>query len=279
MENYRLWFMRRLRNGNRVAFGTAPAGLCVGVLLVLGFARTSFGDPMQFTLNTAQSTLKLTGQVASPLGPATLKPQVTGSDAATYSGFILADLSAGSIQFPGGSSLAANNFVGGALTPDNPANYGMKATIFISTANATVINLVFDLGSGALAVAPDGTFPANMGTSATVTSGIIDYVAPPPYGNGSDSLAGSTASNQAATSATLAIVGQTQTLTIPINATIPFYGHQHQRFDRGLYWQTGCHQHAYNPDRRLLARRLGRELVDDATDRGHELAKGRCRRQ
>jgi autotransporter-associated beta strand protein len=222
MENYRPSFMRRLRFGNRVPCGTAATGQCVAVLLVLGFARASLGDPTQFTLNAAQSSLKLTGQVAGPLGPVALKPQVTGSDTATYTGFLSANLSAGGIQFPGGSSVAANNFVGSALTPDNPANYGMKATIIISTANATVINLVFDLGSGALAVAPDGTFPANMGTSATVTSGIIDYVAPPPYGNGTDSLAGSTASNQAAASATLSIVGQTQTLTIPINATIPF---------------------------------------------------------
>jgi autotransporter-associated beta strand protein len=222
MENYRPWLMRSLRSGNRVAFGSTAVGPCVAVLLVLGLTRASLGDPTQFTLNTAQSSLKLTGQVAGPLGPVALKPQVTGSDTATYTGFLSANLSAGGIQFPGGSSVAANNFVGSALTPDNPANYGMKATIIISTANATVINLVFDLGSGALAVAPDGTFPANMGTTATVTSGIIDYVAPPPYGNGTDSLAGSTASNQATTSATLAIVGQTQTLTIPISATIPF---------------------------------------------------------
>ncbi len=221
MENYRPWFMRRLRSGNRVALGTTAAGLCVGVLLVLGFARASFGDPTQFTLNTAQSTLKLSGRVGTPLGTTVaMQPQVTGSDTATYSGFLLANLSAGGIQFPGGSNVAANNFVGPTLMPDNPANYGMKATILFTTANATVINLVFDLGSGALAVAADGTFPANMGTTATVTSGVIDYTT--SSGPGSGSLKDSMASNQASTSATLSIVGQTQTLTIPINATIPF---------------------------------------------------------
>lgn len=221
MENYRPWFMRRLRTGNRVAFGTAAAGRCVAVLLVLGLARASLGDPTQFTLNTAQSTLKLSGRVGTPLGTTVaMQAQVTGSDTATYTGFLLANLSAGGIQFPGGSNVAANNFIGPTLTPDNPANYGMKATILFTTANATVINLVFDLGSGALAVAPDGTFPANMGTTATVTSGVIDYAT--ASGPGSGSLADSTASNQATTSATLAIVGQTQTLTIPINATIPF---------------------------------------------------------
>jgi hypothetical protein len=45
-----------------------------------------------------------------------------------------------------------------------------------------------------------------MGTTATVTSGVIDYTT--ASGPGSGSLAGSTASNQATTSATLAIVGQ-----------------------------------------------------------------------
>jgi autotransporter-associated beta strand protein len=51
---------------------------------------------------------------------------------------------------------------------------------------------------------------------------VIDYTGPPLIGSGSDSLVGSTASNQSSTSGTLAIVGQTQTLTIPISATIPF---------------------------------------------------------
>jgi hypothetical protein len=120
------------------------------------------------------------------------------------------------------SSVSANNFVGPALTPDNPADYGLKATVIFSTANATVINLVFDLTSGPLAVALNGTFPANTSAMAAVTSGTIDYTAPAPIGNGSKSLAGSTAMNQSTTSATIAILGSTQTLTIPIIATIPF---------------------------------------------------------
>jgi fibronectin-binding autotransporter adhesin len=223
MENCRAWLMRRLRHGKGVAFGSAAAGPCVAVLLVLGLARASLGDPTQFNLNTAQSSLKLTGHVTGPLGPAPLQAQASGSDTATYSGTILATLGAADIQFPGGSNVTSNNFVGPALTPDNPANYGMKATIFlVGTANATVINLVFDLGSGDLAVAADGTFSANTGTSATVTSGVIDYTGPSPISSGSSSLAGSMASNQSSTFGTLAIVGQTQTLTIPISATIPF---------------------------------------------------------
>jgi hypothetical protein len=194
--------------------------VCLITLFSLASVRNLAADPTQFTIDTSHSSLKVTGTVATAFGPTQFKPQVAGSDTASYSGFVLVGLSAGAIEFPGMSSVSANNFVGPVLTPDNPANYGLKATILISTANATVINLVFDLTSGSLAVASNGTFPANTTAMAAVTSGTIDYTA--PTGNGSGSLVGSTASNQSTASATIAIAGNTQTMTIPINATIPF---------------------------------------------------------
>ena len=224
MESGNFAMMRDMAPKKRLSCGGLAAALAGVVLLwTISVAQRSLAAPAQFTLNSAQSSLTLTGSVLTPFGAAALKPQVTGSDTATYSGVILANLGAGDIQLPGGSSVTASNFVGSALTPDNPANYGMKATIFlVGTANATVINLVFDLTSGDLAVAANGTFSANTGTSATVTTGVIDYTGPSPIGTGSSSLVGSMASNQATTSGTLAIAGQTQTLTIPISATIPF---------------------------------------------------------
>ncbi len=224
MESGNFATMRDMAPKKRLSCGGLAAALAGVVLLwTISVAQRSLAAPAQFTLNSAQSSLTLTGSVSTPFGAAALKPQVTGSDTATYSGVILANLGAGDIQLPGGSSVTASNFVGSALTPDNPANYGMKATIFlVGTANATVINLVFDLTSGDLAVAANGTFSANTGTSATVTTGVIDYTGPSPIGTGSSSLVGSMASNQATTSGTLAIAGQTQTLTIPISATIPF---------------------------------------------------------
>jgi hypothetical protein len=223
MNDCRLSSMRERLGAWPVSLGLVLIRAGLATLLMFVVAGTSFGDPTKFNLDATHSSLKVTGRAASPFGGTVpLQPQVTGSDTATYSGFLWANLNASGIQFPGSSNVAANNFVGPPLTPDNPANYGMKATILFSTANATVINLVFDLASGDLAVASNGTFSANTGTSATVTSGVIDYSGPAPIGSGSDSLVGSMASNQATASATLAIVGNTQTLTIPINATIPF---------------------------------------------------------
>ncbi len=223
MESGCLAIKRDVPAKKRSSCGLAAALSGVVFLWTAAVPENTLGDPAVFTLNSAQSSLKLTGYVTGPLGHSPLQAQTTGSDTATYSGTILATLGAADIQFPGGSNVAANNFVGPALTPDSTANYGMKAVIFlVGTASATVINLVFDLGSGDLPVAADGTFSANTGTSATVTSGVIDYTGPPLIGSGSDSLVGSTASNQSSTLGTLAIVGQTQTLTIPISATIPF---------------------------------------------------------
>jgi hypothetical protein len=223
MIDFRLSLMRKWRGAKLISQRSVSIRACLATLLMFVAAGSSFGDPTKFNLDVAHSSLKVTGRAASPLGGTVpLLPQTSGSDTASYSGFLWANLSTSGIQFPGTSNVAANNFVGPPLTPDNPANYGMKAVILFSTANATVINLVFDLTSGDLAVAPNGTFSANMGTSALVTSGVIDYTAPAPIGSGTDSLVGSTASNQATASATLAIVGNTQTLTIPINATIPF---------------------------------------------------------
>jgi hypothetical protein len=223
MKNGHLATARDVRPGRRVSIELIARLSRLAFLWTIAVTQVSRGDPAQFTLNASQSSLKLSGRVASPLGGTVpMSPQVSGSDTASYSGTILSTFGPSDVQFPGGSIVAANNFAGPALTPDTQANYGMKAIILFSTANATVINLVFDLSSGDLAVAADGTFSANLGTSATVTSGIIDYTAPAPIGNGSSSLAGSTAANQATTFASISIVGQTQTLTIPINATIPF---------------------------------------------------------
>lgn len=198
---------------------------CLAVLSSLATVGRTLADPVKFNLDTAHSSLKVTGYVpgAFPGTTTPLQAQRTGSDTASYSGFIWANLSAGNIQFPGSSAVTANNFSGAALTPDATANYGMKANIlFVGTVNATVVDLVFDTTSGDLAVAPNGTFPGNTGITATVTSGTIDYVGPPSIGSGNTSLAGSTGANQSATSATLALAGQTQTLTIPVHAEILF---------------------------------------------------------
>jgi hypothetical protein len=192
----------------------------LAALAIVGIAPRLSANPTEFALDMSRSSLKITSTAATAFGPAQFGPQVGGSDTTSYSGTILANLSAGEIEFPGMSSVSANNFVGVPLTPDNPANYGMTATVSGAMVNATVHNLVFDLTSSALVVAPDGTFPANT-SAATITSGSIYYLAPDPIGTGVITLVGSSGVNQA-TTASIAVAGNTQTITIPINVTVPF---------------------------------------------------------
>ena len=192
---------------------------CSTAFMTAAASRLSYGNPTTFALDPTRSSFKLTGVLgAGTLGTQNLISQEGGSDNATYSGSLLANLSVSGIQFPGGSSAVAGNYVGGVLMPDNPANYGMKAVFSLGTEFVTVKNLGFDFTSGSLTVAADGAFAANSGFTATATSGVVDDSG---FQSGTTSFVGRSASNQS-TPASISISGQTQTLTIPIQATFAF---------------------------------------------------------
>ena len=117
MRGCRFTFEQRVPLDRLYLRGISSARICLATLLILAAVRDLAANHTQFTIDTSRSSLKVTGTVATPIGPTQFKPQVTGSDTASYSGFVLADLSAGTIEFPGMSSVSANNFVGPASLP------------------------------------------------------------------------------------------------------------------------------------------------------------------
>ena len=206
-------------------FGRRILSIALGAALVLaagGWPQPAAAATRVFTLDPSHSSLKITGYVTS--SAVTLSAQTAGSDTASYSGSVDTSIDATGITFPGGSSVSANNFSGSTLTPDNPANYGLDAKVIFlgNVAEATVINLKFDVTSPDVTISPGGTFAVSSLT-ASALSGTFDYnssLTTPP--TGTVNVAGDTAANQSTGSGSLTLSGQTQTLTIPVKATITF---------------------------------------------------------
>ena len=204
-----------------------PIAVCrIGLSLCLATSCGSqwcWGASRIFTLDPTRSSLTITGYVTST--SVTLSAQVSGSNTASYFGSVNSSVDATGITFGGGSSITANNFSGTGLVPDSTANYGLVAKEFgiITAAQATVVNLKFDATSAVLPIASNGTFTVNSAVTATATTGAFDYIQTlPTSGSGTDNVAGDTASDQSTSSGSLSLSGQTQTLTIPVKATIVF---------------------------------------------------------
>lgn len=177
-----------------------------------------------FNLDTNQSVISISGSV---LG-ATFSQQGSGSLTTHYSGTIEATVSGSSIQFDGGSAIAA--FTNGTWQPmadgsagSAPADYGATANQGIIVANAALRNILFDATSPAISIVGGQfdshtltfSFPSNAVSSLAyrVTGAISE--------SGSKSLTGD-ATNNVSSLATLATNSGQQTLTIPVNATFHF---------------------------------------------------------
>ncbi len=186
---------------------------------------------INFTLTTATSTLTFGGTV----GGAPIQAQGTGSLTTTYSGTGQVD-----VDFVGNtiSALAAGSFasaningnwqplVGGA-SGTAPADYGAKVTIPILPpfvfVNALIAarNLASSLDSPAVPLTGAGatrTFPSTQ--NFVVLAGDADYNAG-SLGTGTQSLVGSSATNQATTAGSFTDNGDgTYKLVTPIDVTI-----------------------------------------------------------
>ncbi len=198
-----------------------PIALYLCLTISFG-SQWCWGASRVFTLDPTRSSLTITGYVTSTL--VTLSAEVSGSNTASYFGSVDSSLDATGITFGGGSSITANNFSGTGLIPDSTANYGIVAKeLGITAAKATVVNLQFDATSAALPIGSDGKFTVTSAVTATATSGAFDYIQSlPTAGSGTDNVAGATAPDQSTSSGSLSLSGQTQTLTIPVKATILF---------------------------------------------------------
>ena len=196
---------------------------CVaGVLsacLVAAAAAPNDASAATFTLDPALSTLRMGGNV----GPAPFTPQGLATDVTSFTGTIIADVSGGTITFPGGGAIDAQ----AQPTPQRPApggnsasaaaaDYGLQAVGLF--ADLAIRELVADLTGGPAPLTGD-TFSAG-GLTLRTTGGTIDVYSP-YFGAGSDPL-GNTSGANADLPASLTTAGDVQTLTIPVNVTMPF---------------------------------------------------------
>jgi hypothetical protein len=188
-----------------------------------------------FNVDPAQSSLRATGSINGDA----LSTQTTGSDLANYSGTMEVDLTAGAIQFLGGT-VTAGNFAS-ALEPSAgggsgsaSANYGhwVSTTLFgylAASGNSAIrgLNLTLDsIDTGPIALstldaATQGFDARNIGVNANSFS--VDWL-----------LSGHAASPSVSnkywydqnSAGTLATVDGIQTLTIPVTVSYRYNSYQ-----------------------------------------------------
>jgi hypothetical protein len=203
--------------------------VAVGVVCIVTLwaaARTAHALDVTFTLDTPNSVLTMSGNI---LG-STISAQGTGSLSTTYSGTISAQWTPGTILFTAAEADANVNgnwqpLVGGG-SGSAPADYGGKVTLMvIITAYLAGRDAEFSLSSAPIALVGNN-FDATQ-VVITTTSGSVDYRAG-VLGSGTQSLVGSSGSNQAAAAGSLVVTGNDAVLTLPILYTtefdIPGYG-------------------------------------------------------
>ncbi len=203
---------------------SAPGvGLLAGFLMIAGSGLTALGASV-FTVDSSQSRVSISGSV---LGTP-LYAQGSGSLTTEYGGTLLADVGANAIQFSGQSQVAA--FDSGSWQPlsdgsggSEPANYGVAASYFLTTAVAAARDLQVDVTSGALALV-NGKFDTQ-GITVSIPAGAPSSLAYRVQGgineSGAVSLAGESAGGQVA-QGSLVTVGSLQVLTIPIHYSFYF---------------------------------------------------------
>lgn len=193
--------------------------------LLIGFvlfaSRLSFAGSATFMIDSDRSEITLSGDVAG----VTLREQGPGSLTTRFTGHIHTDLTPTTIAFPGSSLLDAltsgvwRPLPGGSDDPPTgaPADYGAQGTVFFGTARAAVRDLVLDLLSQPLPLA-DGRFDASHLVFAIPDNApaVIDFNTG-LLGHGQQPLTG-VSTNRVATTAVLATDGDTQRITIPIDA-------------------------------------------------------------
>jgi hypothetical protein len=198
---------------------------CTALAAFLGGTLVASSAPVTFTLDPAQTSITVSGNVAG----GTLQVQGTGGLTTTFTGSLLIDLANNSILVTPGSQIdAVTNGVwqpaAGGKPGSAPADFGGKAQVgsgfFSITAKAALRDLLLDVTSAAMPLT-NGQFDASGLLFAFSPSGksALDYDA--VLTSGSQPLSG-LATNKVTSQASLVSSGQSQTLTIPINATTSF---------------------------------------------------------
>ena len=192
------------------------------VLVLAGFeAAQCEAGSRTFKLNGVESVVTLSGSV---LGNA-LAEQAAGSLTTSMSGTVVVDLTNDAIQFATGSLIVALNNgtwqpnVGGA-SGSALGNFGAKADSLLGSAKAALREIQLNISSLAMAVT-GGSFNSSGLTFAfpSTQTSTLDYAISSFFSNtaGTIPLVG-LSTNNVTTQATLATVGNTQVLTIPVDA-------------------------------------------------------------
>jgi hypothetical protein len=193
----------------------------LGVAITLAGA-TAQADVRTYTVDPTQSTITFSGTIAGfPAGP-----QTAGSDTTRYTGSLMADVTATTIQFLDGGAmdaqvqlLAQQPSANGTSFAAAPADYGFIAEQAFTIGRVAIRNLVLDMTSGVLARSGN---EVPTGQNLVADTGVIDYRFEGIFiDNARENQAGEVALNQAAPG-TLTTVGNLEVLTIPINARFFF---------------------------------------------------------
>lgn len=204
-------------------------------VLGVGIAATLFvGPPAQaaletFTIDPAQSLVSLSGTA----GGAALQEQAAGSLSTPFSGTIVADVTANSVNFVGGSSIkpvAAHAWEPGASGAPGSAlaSYGAKGSliivIFTANAKAASRNLAFDVTSGGALPTTSGSFSSSglIFNFVDTANAVLDYQVTGALSKSGSKVLSGLSTNKVATTSSISTVNGVETLTIPVNATYVF---------------------------------------------------------
>lgn len=191
-----------------------------GAAVTLAAGATARAEVHTYTVDPVRSSLTFSGEV--DVFPVT--PQTPGSDTTRYSGSLMADVTATTIQFLDGGAMDAQDQLapqqprngGTGFTPAAAADYGFNADSFMTTGRVAFRGFVLDLTSGVLA--RSGTSVPS-GQTVAIEAGTVHYRWEGLSSNEADSAGqGGETANNAAAAGTITTVGNIETLTIPINA-------------------------------------------------------------
>ena len=205
--------MKRQHAGYSGILGMAAGMLLAGV--VEGRAEV-----VEFTLDPDRSTVGLAGKL---LG-FDLQEQGAGSLSTKYDGTIAADLTGSTITFLGTGKVVARESGtwkpnAGGVDGSAPANYAGKASTFFASAEAAVRHLEFSATSVSIPLA-NGTFDsaAILFQFPLTSPAVLDYRVSGLLAQADQVALAGYATNRVATQSTLTTSGDTQTLTIPVEA-------------------------------------------------------------
>jgi len=197
-------------------------------LLVIGLVLLTariWAAPVVFTIDETQSRITLDGSV---LGY-TLQEQGPGSLNTTFKGKILADVGASTVQFTGGSVIAANtNGVWkpgpGGAAGSAPADYAAQATALFGaiSVKGALRNILLDVTSSSLSLT-NGHFDASalVFSFPTNATSSFDYDAGALVAPGGVALTG-LSTNKIFNGGTLSNAASAQTLVIQVDTTFKF---------------------------------------------------------